>query len=188
MSLRNKSKVISQLWIKSVRLGFATPVSSHLKNIMTYRVVSIESGVHRLRAKDLYLNRAREETVFCEKINSYKLFHPHIHKSTATNVFFPIILFFFFFSHNPWSNSWSLSKLSFLLGRPYICLFRFCQIMDFWTFSVPTAYLTVIVMSVTNSLHFRNEKSASAYLKSFTGKVFSLFGGFMMACWRVKLE
>ena len=121
MSLRNKSKVISQLWIKSVRLGFATPVSSHLKNIMTYRVVSIESGVHRLRAKDLYLNRAREETVFCEKINSYKLFHPHTHISTATNVFFPIILFFFFFSHNPWSNSWSLSKLSFLLGRPCIC-------------------------------------------------------------------
>lgn len=120
MSLRNKSKVISQLWIKSVRLSFATPVSSHLKNIMTYRVVFIESGVHRLRAKDLYLNRAREETVFCEKINSYKLFHPHTHISTATNVFFPIILFFFF-SHNPWSNSWSLSKLSFLLGRPYIC-------------------------------------------------------------------
>lgn len=122
MSLWNKSKVISQLWIKSVRLGFASPVSSHLKNIMTYRVVSIESGVHRLRAKDLYLNRAREETVvFCEKINSYKLFHPHTHISTATNVFFPIILFFFFFSHNPWSNSWSLSKLSFLLGRPCIC-------------------------------------------------------------------
>lgn len=120
MSLWNKSKVISQLWIKSVRLGFASPVSSHLKNIMTYRVVSIESGVHRLRAKDLYLNRAREETVFCEKINSYKFFHPHTHISTATNVFFPIILFFFF-SHNPWSNSWSLSKLSFLLGRPCIC-------------------------------------------------------------------
>lgn len=112
---------MSQLWIKSVRLGFASPVSSHLKNIMTYRVVPIESGVHRLRAKDLYLNRAREETVFCEKINSYKLFHPHTHISTATNVFFPIILFFFFFSHNPWSNSWSLSKLSFLLGRPCIC-------------------------------------------------------------------
>ena len=121
MSLWNKSKVISQLWIKSVRLGFASPVSSHLKNIMTYRVVSIESGVHRLRAKDLYLNRAREETVFCEKINSYKLFHPHTHISTATNVFFPIILFFFFLSHNPWSNAWSLSKLSFLLGRPCIC-------------------------------------------------------------------
>lgn len=122
MSLWNKSKVISQLWIKSVRLGFASPVSSHLKNIMTYRVVPIESGVHRLRAKDLYLNRAREETVFCEKINSYKLFHPHTHISTAKNVFFPIILFFFFFfSHNPWSNSWSLSKLSFLLGRPCIC-------------------------------------------------------------------
>lgn len=121
MSLWNKSKVISQLWIKSVRLRFASPVSSHLKNIMTYRVVSIESGVHRLRAKDLYLNRAREETVFCEKINSYKLFYPHTHISTATNVFFPIILFFFFFSHNPWSNSWSLSKLSFLLGRPCIC-------------------------------------------------------------------
>ena len=80
-----------------MRLVFATPVSSHLKNIMTYRVVFIESGVHRLRAKDLYLNRAREETVFCEKINSYKLFHPHTHISTATNVFFPIILFFSFF-------------------------------------------------------------------------------------------
>ena len=42
-------------------------------------------------------------------------------------------------------------------------------------------------MSVTCCLHFRNEKSASTYLKCYTGKVVLLFGGFMMACWHVKL-
>lgn len=120
MSLRNKSKVISQLWIKSVRLSFATPVSSHLKNIMTYRVVFIESGVHRLRAKDLYLNRAREETVFCEKINSYKLFHPHTHISTATNVFFPIILFFFFHIIHDLIHDRFLSCLFCLVGLTFV--------------------------------------------------------------------
>ena len=105
-----------------MRLSFATPVSSHLKNIMTYRVVFIESGVHRLRAKDLYLNRAREETVFCEKINSYKLFHPHIHISTATNVFFPIILFFFFFHiiHDLIHDRF-LSCLFCLVGLTFVC-------------------------------------------------------------------